>query len=157
MVTEPLKNHDILGLVRRINRFVREVSEAQSAGVTAVRAADLERWKSYQGSLAVYKAWIVDQPELDLPETHPENYTTPPSPEIPPIENESALDIITMWGKQRDELLASNSSQMATGLISHDAARFDAMHAKIDAFIKDYVEVTLPLDLPESTPSAPAP
>lgn len=147
-----IRNHDIMGLVRRINRFLIEIGKSQSASISGMRQADLGRLKSYQVSLATYKAWIIAQPELDLPETHPEDYAIPDAPEVVASESESIADIAIMLGKMRDELVASQSAQLATGLISHDATRFDAILAKINAFIADYVEPTTPLDLPESSP-----
>lgn len=155
-MTTSIRNHDIMGLVRRINRFLVEIRKAQSADISGMRQADLSRLKSYQVSLATYKAWVIAQPELDLPETHPEDYPIPPAPESDLPENESIADIAIMLGKMRDELIASQSAQLATGLITHDATRFDAILAKINAFIADYVEPTTPLDLPESSPAVDA-
>jgi len=154
MAVESIKNHDIMGLVRRINRVIVEIANSQSAGTSGLREADLIRLKSYQAALKEYKAWVVGQPELDLPETHPTEHAVPAMPDISTFESESLTDIVTMLGNQRDELLASQSAELATGLTTHDSTRFDMIHAKVDAFIEAYIETTIPLDLPESSPGS---
>lgn len=152
MVT--IRNHDILGLVRRINRFIVEIANAQTAGISGVRTADLERLKEYSAALTTYKTWIVAQPELDLPETHPTDIEIPGPPPLPAIESESVNDVITMLERLRDELVASQSARLATGLMRFDGKRFDAIVDKVNKFITDYIETTTPLDLPESSPTA---
>lgn len=153
MAVTTIRNHDIMGLVRRINRFIKELAVSQSAGASALRIADLQRLKDYQASLAFYKTWVVSQPELDLPETHPDDMPVPEAPSEVPAENESLKDVVVMYGKMRDELIASQSGQVSTGLSDPDAVRFDAIHTKLDKFITDYIEKTNPMDMPESTPT----
>ena len=153
MAVESIRNHDIMGLVRRINRFIIELAESQSAGGSLIRAADLVRLKSFMDSLGFYKAWVIAQPELDLPETHPEEMPIPELPGAVPSENESLRDVVVMYAKMRDELIASQSAQVSTGLSRADAKRFDDIHTKIGQFITEYIEKTNPMDLPESTPT----
>lgn len=153
MAVSTIHNHDIMGLVRRINRFIIEIAQSQSAGGSLIREADLTRLKLFQVALKFYKTWVVSQPELDLPETHPEEMAVPDPPDVMPSENESLKDVVIMYTKMRDELLNSQSGQVSTGLSEADARRFDDIIAKLDNFITDYIEETNPMDLPESTPT----
>jgi hypothetical protein len=151
-VETPVYNHDIMGLIRRLNRFMKEVIESSSAGISGMGVADLDRLKAYQTALMEYKTWVVGQPQLDLPKTHPSAHTIPDPPDQNSIDSEILIDVVTLWSKMRIELLASQSAQLATGLISPDATRFDAIWGKIQAFIADYIEPITPLDVPESSP-----
>ena len=64
-------NDDIAGVYRRINRFLEELQKSASSNVSDVNKFDLDRIKSYIESLTKYIDWIIAQPQLDLPETHP--------------------------------------------------------------------------------------
>ena len=149
-----VQNHDIYGLVRRINRFIVELVKAASANVSEITGHDQRRLVSYLDALKAYKAWIVGQPVLDLPETHPQDYDVPPNPVVPTLENESVADVVNLLCKLRDELIASQSARYASTMLSHDAVRFDAIIAKVESFLSDYVGTATPLDLPESSPRA---
>lgn len=149
-----LKNHDILGITRRINRFIEEAQKSASAGISGVSAADLARLNSYLAALVAYKEWVVSQPELDLPETHPVEYAVPAGPEVASTENESIFDVVNLLVKLRDELVLSQSSQLASNLIAHDSTRFDEIVTKVQSFVTDYIEPQTPLDLPESSPKS---
>lgn len=148
-------NHDVVGLIRRIDRFRKEISHAISAGVSSARDADLGRIKSYLSALEIYEQWINSQPQLDLPESHPTFISVEPSPAMPMPENESFADLIYMLDLMRIELAHSQSSRLPQGLTKFDSGRFSAIRIKMVNFLKDYVEVVTPLDLPESSPSRP--
>jgi len=147
-----VQNHDIYGLVRRINRFIVELVKAASANVSEMTGHDQRRLVSYLDALKAYKEWIVGQPVLDLPETHPQNYELAANPTVPPLENESVADVVNLLCKLRDEMIASQSARYASTMLVHDATRFDAIVAKVEAFLSDYVGAATPLDLPESSP-----
>jgi hypothetical protein len=145
-------NHDVVGLHRRINRFIEEFAHSQSSPWSDFLDHDLARARSYLNAAKVYKAWVVAQPQLDLPETHPREYTLDDNPPIPEIENESVRDLINLMILTRDEMTASQSARVGSGLLSFDAIRFDSIIAKAEAFLDNYVEPATPLDLPESSP-----
>jgi len=145
-------NHDVQGLHRRINRFIVETVNAGSNGVSEVSAADQTRLGTYLAAIKSYVAWVMSQPELDLPETHPRQYPLEANPDVPVIENESMLDIIHHFELARDEMVNGQSGRLASGLIKFDEARILAIIAKATSFLKDYVGVVTPLDLPESSP-----
>ena len=150
-----IQNHDVLGLTRRINRFVTELVKSVSSGVSEMTAHDLTRLRGYLSALRAYKAWVVSQPLLDMPETHPTDLPVPDPPDMPAVENESVADIIVLMSRLRDELLASQSARYASTLIGFDATRFDAIVLKIEKFLDDFVTVATPLDLPESSAASP--
>lgn len=147
-------NTDIFSLVRRINRFIVEMTKSQSSAVSQTMPFDVTRVTSYTNSLRSYVAWVVAQPLLDLPETGPQWIDLPKSPEIPAMENESVYDICTLFEIMRDELANSQSARLSTNMIQHDHARFLAIVSKIENLVTQYIAVSEPLDLPESSPLA---
>ena len=68
-------NTDVYGLVRRMNRFILEMALSQSSGVSKTTSFDVGRALSYINAVRQYLAWVVAQPELDLPETGPTKIT----------------------------------------------------------------------------------
>lgn len=159
MATTPIAlnstyNTDIFGMVRRMNRFIEEVVLSQSAGVAKTSQFDVARIKSYITAVRTYLAWVLAQPELDLPETGPRITGLPVSPVIPQLENESLYDLAVMFELAREELANSQSSRMSSNLIAFDAVRLTALLDKSDKFIDDYILVVDPLDLPETSPGA---
>lgn len=147
-------NADVRGIVRRINRFIQEIFLSQSSGVSKTSTFDVARAKSYINAIRSYVAWVVNQPELDLPETGPQAVDLPPNPVVPDMENESLFDLATLFETARNELANSQSSRLSSNLIPFDAARLGAIFDKADIFISSYIEVVDPLDLPESSPQA---
>ena len=148
-------NQDVAGLHARINRFIEEMSSSVSSDVSLFSLFDQTRLLSYTGAVKKYHDWVMSQPQMDLPETHPREYTLKANPVVPDLENESVKDVIRMLEVARDEVINSQSARMPTGLISFDSARIMAVVTKVEKFITDYVKVADPLDLPESSPDAP--
>lgn len=148
-------NHDMAGLVSRINRFIVEMHKASSSSLSEMSEADVGRLKSYLGALRAYHGWVTSQPELDLPETAPRLITLEPFPSIGDVENEGINDILRMMILMRDELVGSQSARRPSGLVAFDSGRFLAIVSKVENFLEQYVAVATPLDLPESSPQAP--
>jgi hypothetical protein len=147
--TVQIRNQDIAGLCARIKKFRFEMTESQSAGLASFRVFDVTRMKHYLTTLRTYKAWVMDQPELDLPKSHPTLYNVE-LPEAPvSAENTAVVDVVRLLDALVLELSRSQSSDLATGLETFDAARFDAIVTKVEKFLTDYVEVATPIDLPE--------
>ena len=146
-------NSDIHGLCRRINRFAEEMKKSVSSGIHFVNEFDVIRMRQYLGALTSYKAWVVGQPQVDSPESHPKIQTVPDFPEYGEIENESVYDACNLMNICWVELVNSQSSRMPNGLISFDAVRFDRIVEKMDKFLTDYIEEVQPVDLPESSPA----
>lgn len=145
-------NHDISGFHRRINRFIVELLKSVSSSGSQVNTFDQARLITYITALRAYQTWVNGQPQLDLPDTHPRSYNLDDNPEVPDLENESIVDLIRILQLARDELVRSQSSRNAAGLMPFDSVRFSALIDKADNFLSEYVSQVTPLDLPESSP-----
>ena len=149
-------NTDVYGLVRRLNRFIVELSKSQSSAVSKTAVFDVARFKSYITAVMSYMGWVMAQPILDLPETGPRSVDLPVAEKVPGMENESIFDLATLFELARDEIANSQSSRMSTNLTPHDAKRLTDIMTKATAFIDSYITVVDPLDLPESSPMFPS-
>jgi len=85
-------NHDVAGLHRRTNRFIEELQRSASSGGSQVSGHDMTRLGTYLQAITTYTDWVVSQPQLDLPETHPREWELDPNPTVADIENESVVD-----------------------------------------------------------------
>ena len=146
-------NHDVLFVYDMINRFIIELMHSQSNGVSGLTVHDQTRMASYLNALRVKKDWIMGQPLLDLPETHPRAFPLEPAPEVRNVESESINQLIRLFEALRIELINSQSARLASGLNRHDAGRYDGIVDKMEAFLLDYIAVLEPIDLPESSPA----
>ena len=149
-----IHNHDIKGIVARLDRFSQEIRASQSALTSELGSPDRERLDSYLAALKTYKAWVISQPKLDLPESAPQSYIVADSGPVgaEDVENEHLKDIMIMLGLTRIELIKSQSAELGSGLIGFDGNRFDKIIEKVEKFLTDYVDASTPLDLPESSP-----
>jgi hypothetical protein len=145
-------NHDIAGLYRRLNRFINELVKSESAASSQVNTFDQARLQSYLDAIRTYQSWVVGQPALDLPETHPTEYQLEDAPVVPAMENESVWDVINLLVLTREELVNGQSARMASNLNEFDNTRLTAVIDKAQAFLTSYIQPTTPLDLPESSP-----
>lgn len=147
-----VNNHDVAGLYSRINRFIEELIKSVSSGTSQVNAFDATRIKSYLNAIEVYTDWVLAQPQLDLPETHPRKIVLAESPAVSQVENESLNDLIRLFEILRDEIVNSQSARDGAGLNKFDSERLKSIVEKAKNFISSYVEGVSPLDLPESSP-----
>lgn len=146
-------NHDIAGLYNRLNRFMEEIYKSVSSSGSQMNTFDQDRLAKYLAAITAYMGWIVSQPQLDLPETHPREIMLKAGPVITDVENESVNDVLRMICIARDELVNSQSARVPAGLIKFDSSRLTAMVTKVEAFLKTYIQIIDPLDLPESSPA----
>ena len=147
----------VYGLTARMSNFIFEALKSQSANVVAVNVHDLRRLRAYLDAAENYRNWAAsDDNPLDTPETHPQNYKVhcPTTEDIEAVDNPSIRDWSHLVRIAVCELINSQSSRQSSGFISHDLTRFDALIAKLRDFLSNYVEVTLPIDQPESKPNA---
>lgn len=145
-------NMDVVGLHRRMNRFIGEMAASASTNLSQLSAFDSTRLQTYLSAIRTYVAWVIAEPQLDLPETSPRAYPLEPDPVIPTVENEALIDIINMLQLSRDEIVNGQSARNAAGLIKFDVIRLTAVIDKVDSFLTKYVNVITPLDLPETSP-----
>jgi len=150
-----INNHDVAGLCNRISRYAEEVFKSGSSQVPLNNQDDLDRLDRFLGSCKKYKAFVVKQPILDLPKSSPRDVLIEDAfKKYKHVDNEDVNDIIGMLFLLYNELANGVSARMPSTLHPDDAVRFDKTMAKIEAFIKDYVVVTNPLDMPETSPHA---
>ena len=148
-------NHDIAGLYLRLNRVITELIGAASASVNSMNPFDQARLAQYIAAIRSYLAWVNAVPQLDLPETCKRTYGLESPPVVPELENDSTRDMVRLVELARDELISGQSARMPSGLIPFDSNRFAAVINKVEAFLVNYIQKTLPLDLPESSPTLP--
>ena len=145
-------NQDIAGFHSRINRAIEEVYKSVSSGVVDYREADKTRVLSYLTAVDEYHNWVIDQPQLDLPESHPKEYVLDVNPVITVVENDAANDIIRILEVCREELVNAQSARLPSGLITFDSDRNFAIIDKARKLVVDYIDKIQPIDLPESSP-----
>ena len=145
-------NHDVSGMLRRMDRFMFELVKSVSSSLHQTNAFDQARLTQYIGAMRSYRNWVVAQPQLDLPETSPRLIEVAEEPAIPELENESLYDVVTMLSIARSELINSQSARQSSGFVSFDDNRVMAIVDKVERLLIDYIQVTTPLDLPESSP-----
>ena len=148
-------NHDIVGLYNRMNRFLVELQKSQSSSLSKMVSFDQYRLVSYLDALDTYHAWVVGQPQLDLPETTPRFYSLEAGPEIVDTESEEVNDAVRLLVLARDELINSQSARQGSGMVSFDSVRLTAVIEKTRQFLVTYIQVATPLDQPESSPMKP--
>jgi len=148
-------NVDVVGFWNRINRFITEALLSNSANVSRTSQFDVGRLKSYLLALRTYHNHVTGQPALDLVETNPRVYKLKDKPATGEIENESLEDACRLLELARDELANSQSSRIASGLISFDSGRFMAICPRCENLVTQYIEVATPLDMPKTSPMDP--
>lgn len=151
--TVVINNHDIAGLNSRINRFIEELVKSVSSGTSQVNMFDQKRLVSYLDAVDTYHNWVISQPNLDLPETHPRAINLTQAVFTQTVENDSINDLVRLFTIARDELVNSQSARDAAGLNKFDSERFRNVVLKCRKFLSDYIVPTNPLDLPESSPA----
>lgn len=145
-------NYQVAGIIRRLRRFRYETVKAASSALAHVNEHDLQRARTYLSAVTSYVDWVVSQPQLDLPESTPREIDlgAPESLDMP--ENESLVDMMVMYDLLELEIGNSQSARLGDSLVTHDEQRIRSLIAKMEAFLTSYVEVNLPMDLPESAP-----
>lgn len=148
-------NHDVAGIARRVHRFTFELYKCVSSAGAFTNEFDQDRWGSYLDATDVYVDHVVAQPQLDLPESHPRKISVVllPDETILSVENESIVDAMYLLKLAIVEVLNSQSSRMASGLLPFDEKRVRAIVSKCRHLLTDYVATVQPLDLPESSPT----
>lgn len=149
-------NQDVAGLAERTDEVIYELAKSQSSNLTDMRPFDRTRIDEYNAMLNRYANWLVDAPDVDLPETHPRTYTIKflTQDMVLDVENKALRDLMRMYQALITELTNSQSARAANGLTVHDKRRFDLVMEKISKFLTEYVDETQPIDMPESAPSS---
>lgn len=145
-------NHDVVGILNRIGRFITELIRSDSSNLNAMTAADKTRLASYFDDLDSYIAYVLANPVLDLPKTsHSVQWAIEPLDPVPSISNEDIEDEVRLLMLVHAELANSDSSSSGSGLISFDAVRVSAVVTKARNFLLNYIAKASPIDLPASS------
>lgn len=147
-----VNNMHVRFLCDKISRFTFEVIKSQSSNLNAYRAADATRLSSYLEAIDVAHAWVISLPEMDLPETAPNDYQVEDFPTKVDAENESVNMIQDLLEACYVEMSKGQSAMMPAGLTSHDSKRLTDAVEHCRKFLNEYILVVQPLDQPESTP-----
>lgn len=145
-------NLDVLYCNDKICRYAGELIKSVSSGVAHVNSFDMARALKYLDDLDAAVAYVLGQPQLDMPETHPRARALQPMPAIPPMENDELDHAVRLLESARIELINSQSSRMAAGLLPFDAARVNALVEKNRQWLTTFVAARAPMDLPETSP-----
>lgn len=147
-----VSNHDMVSLVRRMRRFKKELVKSVSSGINEFNEHDQKRLNSYIIAIKEFKSWMTSQPILDLPETSPMIIEVEDLIPSSDLENDDLALLVKLFEIIEAELVNSASARRSTGLVTHDAVRFDSYVVKIEKFLSDFLSQTNPMDLPESSP-----
>lgn len=123
-------NTDIVTLTTKLNRFIAEAYMSESASVHTVMPADLIRFQAYNAEIIRVQGWIVAQPQIDNPSIYPRFNKIPVWDDVPQIESDNIRTMIRGLESTRDELIMSQSSRIASGLLVQDNTRLTANLAR---------------------------
>lgn len=145
-------NHDVVGILNRLGRFITELIRSDSSNLNSMSAADKARLSSYLDAADKYLAYVLAQPILDLPKTsHLAAWPIEPLDPVPSISNEDVEDLVRLLMLAHTEVANSDSASSGSGIISFDAARLTAVIAKARNFLNVYIAAASPMDLPASS------
>lgn len=146
-------NADSVSYRKLLNRCIEEALYCQSSNHSKYMKADLTRLGAQLSALRFQLAFMAAQPEQDLPETNPREYPLEANPEIFQVENDQVNHVVNLLILARDEMDHSQTARMSSGINPFDLERQrDHYVARIETYIRDFVNVATPLDLPESSP-----
>jgi hypothetical protein len=148
-------NHDVAALCRQTHRIGVELYKSVSSSTSGMNKFDAERTKRNVAAVRSLLAWVVAEPQMDLPESHPLAIELPDPVRFDEVESDSINLALDLCHVCMLELQSSQSAREAAGMISFDAKRLVAVLEKMDSLIDNHVATSTPLDLPESVPSQP--
>ena len=163
-------NPDIQTFAEMIDQRLVEILKSVSGALDDYMGPDKVRLKSYVEELRNFKAWFMKQPEPDRPNQHPEklgiDYQSNKESFTDPVTGEEELLIqkpenmsARAAAGQMREVLASTvlgaSRNRCGGMNAHDSRRVDDELNRLEDLLDSYIENNLPVDLPETNPSAP--
>ena len=149
---EGVYNLDVTYLADKLARYAAEVQMSVSSNVAFVNQFDMDRLQNYLTDIDRAMAYILDQPQLDLPESHPMLHPIQPFPAMRDMESDEWDHVVRLLRSGYIELVNSQSSRLGAGLMPFDARRVTALVAKTRQWLTDYVTARSPMDLPETSP-----
>lgn len=151
-VTSISYNLDVVYINDKLCRYAYEVIKSVSSGVANVNTFDMARMQNYLDDLDAAVDYVLAQPQLDMPETHPRERALQQFPEVPDMENDELDHVVRLLEAARFELIDGQSARMPAGMLPFDAARIKALVAKNRQWLTTFVTARSPMDLPESSP-----
>jgi len=148
-------NHDVAALCRLVQRAGEELHKSVSSGTSGMNSFDLARSKSNIAAVRSLKDWVVAEPQLDLPESHPTAIELPDPVKRVTVESDSVNLLLDICHACEIEMLNSQSAREAAGMNGFDAVRVGQALKKLDSLLDNHVAKAEPLDLVESSPSRP--
>ena len=163
-------NPDIATFAEMTDQRLVEILKSASGALDDYTTPDKIRMQAYVNELRAFKAWFMQRPEPDRPNQHPEQLgidyqSNQESFEDPVTQEEVALIqkpenmAARAAAQQMREILASTvlgaSRFRPGGMNAHDSRRVDDELDRLEFLLTEYIEQLLPVDLPETNPSAP--
>lgn len=145
-------NRSVLVLHNKFVRFLKELKQSQSRGVSVLSVADRDRLLSYIEDARQYIAFTISQPFTDEPESHPWELDIPDEPSFEYFDNTNLMEAALLLHVMIKENANSQSARFASGFISFDFKRLNALLDKFDNLIINYIDKAPLLDLPETAP-----
>jgi hypothetical protein len=148
-------NHDIAGLVRRLDRALVEVTKSQSSTISGTLRFNTARLTTYIASARSYRMWASSEPFMDCPATTPLFIEVPCYGQVVPMDNDSAADIAQLLDTAILELQSADSGRVSNGFaVKEDGTRFDNTITRIEKLVLNFMQKIEPVDYPESSPRA---
>ena len=148
-------NHDIAAICRLTGRLGVELYKSVSAGTSGMNEFDSARLKRNVAAVRSLLSWVVGEPKMDLPESHPTPIELPDPRKFESVESDSINLALDLCYACEIELVNSQSAREAAGMIIFDSDRLAAVLNKLDSLVDNHVATATPVDLPESIPSSP--
>ena len=146
-------NHDVAGLVRRLDRALVEVTKSQSTAISGTLPFDNARLKTYITSARSYRAWMSAEPFMDCPATTPMFIEVPCYGQVLTMDNDSAWDVAQLLDTAIMELQSADCGRISNGFpVKEDGVRFDNTIKRIENLLLNFMEKIEPVDYPESSP-----
>ena len=146
-------NHDVAGLVRRLDRALVEVTKSASSTISGTLPADNIRLKAYIAQIRSYRGWMSGEPFMDTPATTPLYIEVPCFGQVLAMDNDSAWDVAQLIDTAILELQSADSGRISNGFpVKEDGARLDATVTRIEKLLLLHMEKVEPIDYPESSP-----
>lgn len=145
-------NIDVTYLADKLARYAGEVQMSVSSNVAFVNEFDMARLQAYLTDIDAAVAYVLNQPQLDLPESHPMMHQIQPFPEQRNMESDEWDHVYRLLRSGYIELVNSQSARLGAGLMPFDSRRVSALIAKTRQWLDDYVTKRSPMDLPETSP-----
>lgn len=145
-------NIDVTYLADKLARYAGEVQMSVSSNVAFVNEFDMARLQAYLTDIDAAIAYVLAQPQLDLPESHPMLHPIQAFPAMRDMESDEWDHVVRLLRSGYIELVNSQSSRLGAGLMPFDSRRVSALVAKTRQWLNDYVTQRSPMDLPETSP-----